>query len=427
MDIRARVIELNEVRARVWEEGKRLLEDTTGREMSAEERQTWDRINNRISEIDEQVRSFVAAETREREAAEIRSINESIFGEAPRPAADAPVDANAELRAFLTSGRGSYEVDIRAVAAERELLRNGGGVNEFRALYGDTGSAGSLVPTTLARSLYEYLEASVALLRAPTTKINTGAGEAMQFPYLSAHSIGTQVISQGTAIGGTDPTFNKMQLDAFKYGQLVAVANEVLQDSVIDLGSFLGRDMGRGLGRVLDADLTVGTGTGEPKGIMAAGSVRVTTGGSLITPTFEKLVDVVYSIADAYRTTGSAGWLMSDSTAGTLRKLRDGAGGTVGAVLWDPSLTNGIQGGQPDRLLGYPVFTSANVANAGSAAKSIAFGDMSAYYVRTVGNPVIEADASYGFNTDTTYFRAKWRADGDLIDVGAVTVLQQAV
>ena len=52
MDIRARVIELNEVRARVWEEGKRLLEDTTGREMSAEERQTWDRINARIEDID---------------------------------------------------------------------------------------------------------------------------------------------------------------------------------------------------------------------------------------------------------------------------------------------------------------------------------------------------------------------------------------
>ena len=425
MDIRARVIELNEVRARVWEEGKRLLEDTTGREMSAEERQTWDRINSRIEDIDGQVRSFVAAETRERESAEIRSINESIFGEAPRPSV--VVNPDAELRSFLQSGKGSYEVDLRTVHAERELLRQGAGVAEFRALYGDTGSSGSLVPTTLARSLYEYLEATIALFRAPTTKINTGAGEALQFPYLTAHAIGTQVIAQGTAIGGSDPTFQKMTLDAYKYGQLVAVANEVLQDSVIDLGSFLGRDMGRAVGRVVDADLTVGTGTGEPKGLMAAGSVRVTTGGSLIGPSYDKLVDTVYSIADAYRTTGTAGWLMGDSTAGTLRKLRDGAGGTIGAVLWEPSLTNGIQGGQPDRLLGYPVFVSANVASAGSAAKTIAFGDMAAYYIRTVGNPVIEADSSYGFNTDTTYFRAKWRVDGDLIDTGAVTVLQQAV
>ena len=174
MDIRAHVISLNETRARVWEEGKRLLDDTAGREMSAEERQTWDRLNERLNEIDEQVRSFVAREQREREAAEIREINASIFGEAPKVAT---VDPNAELRSFLRSRSGSYEVDIQPVIRERELLRRGGGAAEFRALYGDTGNSGSLVPTTLARSLYEYLEASIAMFRAPTTKITTASGE----------------------------------------------------------------------------------------------------------------------------------------------------------------------------------------------------------------------------------------------------------
>lgn len=424
MDIRAHVINLNETRARVWEEGKRLLDDTVGREMSAEERQTWDRLNERLNEIDEQVRSFVAREQREREAAEIREINNSIFGEAPKGKL---VDPNAELRNFLLSGRGSYEVDIQPVLRERELLRQGGGVAEFRVLYGDTGNSGSLVPTTLARSLYEFLEGSIAMFRAPTTKITTASGERIEFPRLSAHAIGTQVIAQGTAIGGTDPGFAKMPLDSFKYGSLVGVANELLQDAVIDLGAFLGRDMGRALGRVIDADLVVGTGTNEPNGIMTAGTNKVNTGGSLITPGYDKLVDVVYSVNDEYRTSGSAGWLMNDSTAGTIRKLRDGGGGTIGAVLWEPSLTNGLVNGTPDRLLGYPVFTDVNVAAQGSNARTLAFGDMSAYYIRQVGNPVIEADSSFGFNTDLTYFRAKWRVDGDLIDTNAVSVLRQNV
>jgi HK97 family phage major capsid protein len=195
------------------------------------------------------------------------------------------------------------------------------------------------------------------------------------------------------------------------------------------VASWLGQDIGYALSRIIDADLVVGTGSGEPTGMTllagAGTNAPITTGGSLIAPTVEKYIDTQYSINDEYRR--NAAWLMKDSTAGTIRKLRDGAGGTVGAFLWEPSLTNGIQGGQPDRLLGYPVFVSANVASAGSAAKTIAFGDMAAYYIRTVGNPVIEADSSYGFNTDTTYFRAKWRVDGDLIDTGAVTVLQQAV
>jgi HK97 family phage major capsid protein len=424
MDLRARVITLNETRARVWEEGKRLLDDTAGREMSAEERQTWDRINERLNDIDAEVKTLVDREEREREAAQVREINARIFGEAPKAAAVSP---DAELRAFLQSGRGAFEVDVRPVIRERELLRQGGGVAEFRALYSDTGNSGSLVPTTLARTLYEYLEASIAMFRAPTTKLTTASGETFEVPNLSAHAIGTQVVAQGTAIGGTDPGFGKLSLSAYKYGSLVSVANELLQDSAIDLAGFLGRDMGRALGRVIDADLVVGSGTNEPNGIMTAGSVRVKTGGTLLTPSYDVLVNAVYSIADEYRQGGSAGWLMADSSAGTIRKLRDGAGGTIGAVLWEPSLTNGLVNGTPDRLLGYPVFTDPNVAAAGSNAKTLAFGDMSAYYVRQVGNVTIEADASFGFDKDLTTFRAKWRVDGDLIDVNAVTVVQQNV
>jgi HK97 family phage major capsid protein len=157
------------------------------------------------------------------------------------------------------------------------------------------------------------------------------------------------------------------------------------------------------------------------------GSGTIATGGSLITPTVEKLIDLQYSVNDEYRSSPDAAWLMNDSTAGTLRKLRDGAGGTIGAFLWQPSLTNGIINGQPDRLLDKPVYTDPNVAAAGSNNKTVAFGDMSAYYVRTVGNPVIERDDSRYFDTDEIGFRGKWRVDGDLLDTTAVNVLKQSV
>lgn len=183
------------------------------------------------------------------------------------------------------------------------------------------------------------------------------------------------------------------------------------------------RDLGRGLGRIVGTDLVTGTGTNEPRGFMvgaAAGAGSVTTGGSLIAPTMETLIGCQYGIVDGYRNQHT-GWLMKDSTAGTLRKLRDGAGGTIGQFLWAPSLV----AGQPDFLLGYPVFTDTNVATAGSDARIIAFADFSAYYIRQVGNPVIELDRSRYFDTDQTAVRAKHRVDGDLIDTAAVcTVLQ---
>jgi HK97 family phage major capsid protein len=263
------------------------------------------------------------------------------------------------------------------------------------------------------------------MFRAPTTKVNTSAGENLVLPLLSTHAVGTLVAGQGPTLAGSDPVFTNLTLNAFKYGQLVKVSNELIDDAAFDVAEFLGRDLGRSLGRVIDTDLTVGSGANRPRGIMtaaaAAGAGSITTGGSLITPTAEKLVDLVYGINDAYRANGAAGWLMKDSTAGTLRKLRDGAGGTVGSFLWEPSMAANT----PDRLLGYPVFTDPNVAAMGSNARIAAFADMSAYYVRQVGNPVIELDRSIGFTTDETFVRGKHRIDGDLVDLNAITSIVQ--
>ena len=430
MDIRAHVITLNETRARVFNELKAVLDDTAGRERNEEEKAVIARLDARIDELDAEVREYVARATRENEAAELREAQARVFGEAPKASATAAVD---ELRAFIDASlRGdkvSMEIDLRGARRERELLRQGASAEELRVLAWDTGSSGSLVPTTLARTLYEYMEASNGIWMAPTTRINTTSGEQLEFPRLAAHAIGTQVSGQGTALGGTDPTFAKMTLNAFKYGQLVVVASEVVQDSGIDIASFLGRDLGRGLGRVIATDLVVGTGTNEPNGIMTAivGSGTIATGGSLITPTVEKLIDLQYSVNDSYRSDPSCAWLMNDSTAGTIRKLRDGAGGTIGAFLWEPSLTSGIINGTPDRLLGKPVYVDSNVAAAGSNAKTVAFGAMNAYYVRSVGNPILESDNSRYFDTDQIGYRVKTRVDGDLIDSAAVNILKQSV
>ena len=238
-----------------------------------------------------------------------------MFGE---PAVQrAEMSADMFLRQWATGKVASgfegnaLEVNIRGAQKERELLRQGASADEIRALAWDTGSSASLVPTTLARTLYEYMEAANGLLRAPTTKLYTNAGETMVFPRLGAHAIATQVSGQGTTLAGTDPTFAKMTLDAFKYGELVKVSSEVLSDSGIDIASFLGRDMGRALGRLTATAYVTGSGSGAPNGLVTAivGSGTIATGGSLITPTVEKLIDLQYSVVDEYRG-ASAAWLM---------------------------------------------------------------------------------------------------------------------
>lgn len=429
MDLQTRIVALNEERANVWEHAKSHLESIGSREMNAEENATWARYNERMNDIDAEIRSLVAAAQRENEAAQLRESAVQLFGEHRVEKRErAEVDA---FRAWLAGGAGGeFEIDIRGAAREREMLRQGATPNEIRALAWDASSGSLVVPTTMARSLYEYLEASIAGFRIGAMRMTTTTGENIQLPTLKTHAIGTQVATQNLAIGGTDPIFSRVTLATYKYGELVQMANELLDDSAFDIGAWIGRELGYSIGRVVDADLVVGTGSSEPTGMTvlagAGTNAPVTTGGSLIAPTVEKYIDTVYSVNDAARNNGAA-WLMKDSCAGTVRKLRDGAGGTVGAFLWQPSLTQGVITGQPGDFLGFPVYTDPNCAAAGSNATLATFGDFSEYVIRTVGNPVIERSSEYGFNTDSTYFRGKWRIGGNHTQVSHLNNLVQNV
>ena len=431
MDIAAQTLALRTERMNVVNQLNTRLEETAGKARSEEDNAVIARMDARIDEIDAEVRDLDRRYRREVEADTLRASQDQIFGDLSRSNRQDNPNENDQLRAWLRGEvSGEFEIDIQAARREREMIRQGATPEELRVMNYQTSSGSLVVPTTMARSLYEYLEAGIAGFRVGASVVNTSTGEPIQFPRLTAHAIAAGSIPQGTAIGGTDPTFGRTQLDSYKYGQLVAVASELVTDGAFDISGWLARDMGRGLSRLVDTDLIIGVGTANPKGMtILSGSgtnAPITTGGSLIAPTYEKYVDVVYSVNDAYRADNAA-WLMKDSNAGVIRKLRDGAGGTVGAVLWEPSLTNGIQNGQPDRFLGYPVYTDPNCAAAGSNAILATFGAFSEYVIRTVGNPVIEQDNSVYFATDQTAFRAKWRVDGDHLDPGALNTLIQNV
>lgn len=433
MDITSRVMALNAIRLQAWEQGKNLLDHAAGREMTAEERQEWDRINTHITELDAERDSLIAVEKRESENAQLREAQAHIFGDRgveKRQQAEGDMFRQWLLAKKGTELRGeAFEIDLARVAKERALLRQGASADEIRALAWDATSGSLVVPTTMARSLYEVMEENIAAFQMGCTIINTASGENLQLPKLTTHAVATQVSGQGTALAGTDPVFSRVDLNAYRYGELVKVSNDFLTDAAFDIASWLGGDIGRALGRVIDADLIVGTGSGEPTGVTllagAGTNAPVKTGGSLIAPTVEKFIDCQYSVADAYRS--NAVWLMKDSTAGTVRKLRDGAGGTVGAFLWQPSLTQGVITGTPDRFLGSPVYTDTNCAAQGSNAIVATYGDPSTYVVRQVGNPTIERDDSVYFATDEAAFRGKWRVGGNHRDVGAFNNIVQNV
>lgn len=422
-------------RARVWNEAEGFLSDLKGQEMSAEQRAQWDRYNARIDDLASQIETIAERSKNETEAGLIREAQGRAFGREPEDKREGQ-DLVANLRAWVNGTQRLDAVDedgkpfngIRAnigrVIQERELLRMGASPDEIRALAWDTGSVASAVPTLLDRTLYQVLEANIAALRMPTQRITTESGAPMDFPKVTAHAIATQVSGQGTTLAGTDPTFGKVTLTPVKYAELIKVSSEVITDNGVNLIAFLSNDIGRAVGRRVNEAIA----TAMIGAVTVGAGGTVATGGSLITPDYDDLINLQYSVNDAYRESGSAAWLAKDSTAGTLRKLRDGAGGTEGAVLWQPSTQVGISGQrQPDTLLGHPFYTDSNVAAMASNAKVLFFGDWNGFILRTVGDLMVERNDSVGFATDEVFFRGKWRADGEYVDLNAVNLLKMSV
>ncbi len=418
MSVKDQINALHAERNKAIEEERSVLASVKSGELpDAEQKATLASIDAKVRDNDAQVKALIERSEREREAAELRNQSERVFGSAY---AKRDEREQQSFRAWYETPqheRQDFQIDVSNALREREMLRQGATVEEVRnALYSDTGSIGSAVPTTMARSLAEYMEASIAAFRVGATQVSMSTGEPVDWPVLTAHAIGTQIIAQGTVIGGTDPTFGTVTTTPKRFGQLVRVSNTALRDAVFAVDTFLGRDIGRGLGRVVNSFLVTG---GATNPIVYTSLGTVATGGTVTTlnTAMSGLIDAVYAVNDEYRANSS--WLVRDSTAGAMRKIRLGAGGTEGEFAWERS----SQAGQPDLFLGYRVYTDPNVASLASNATVGVFGDFSAYYIHSVGNVVVDSSTERYFDTDETGFRGRWQVDGAWTNtVSAVTI-----
>ena len=217
--------------------------------------------------------------------------------------------------------------------------------------------------------------------------------------------------AEGAQLTGTDPSFNQVAFKAFKYGDYRGVSRELVDDSLLDIEALTSRLIGENIAVLLGQKLAVGVGTTEPTGIAAAATTGVTGAtGVAGVPSFDNLIDLQESVLAPYQP--NASWVLSNSAMSAIRKLKD----SQNRYLWEP---NG-QTGAPGTLLGAPVFRDPFIAATGLGAKSVFYGDFSRYWVRLVGSVRVERSDHALFGTDQVAFRGVLRADGNLVDTGAV-------
>jgi HK97 family phage major capsid protein len=400
-----------EARQVIWDQAKALLDAaaTEGRDLSAEERAQYDAMNTDLDERKQFIDTEVAREKSNSEAEEaFRTFLERPVAEGRK--VDGPEQTLNDKALEFFRGKGGRALELRS---DRVY-----GSDEFRALSKLSAGAGlNTVKTSFYDRLVAHLIEVSGILQAGPTVLNTTSGENLQIPKTTSHGTAALVAEAGT-IAASDPAFGQVTLGAYKYGKLISVSNELVNDTSVDLLGYLAMAAGRAVGNALGTDLIVGAGSTLPFGIVTNATLGVTGGAGVVGVfTADNLIDLFYSVIAPYRNSPSCGWLLRDATMASVRKLKD----SQNRYLFEPSLVAGT----PDTLFAKPIHTDPNVAATALSAKSVVFGDISQYFVRMVNGVRFERSDDFAFNQDLVTFRCLIRADGVLVDqTGAVKYFQ---
>jgi HK97 family phage major capsid protein len=407
---------LRERRANNLREIRNLLDNNPGAKWGADQQKSYDRLLGDV----------------ERDEAELQRIEKVLAKEAEKgfPEANRELDRIAgramskQVRATLDQlgyDAEAHEARIqrlqglRQVDAPGRAGRHGGRVGDHpqHDVVGTTTQGGFTVQTDVAAVLIDYLK-DYSGMRQVAEIFTTSQGNPLNFPTSDGTAETGELIGENVTATGLDPSFGVVSIPVYKYSsKIIAVPFELLQDSQIDMEAFLRKRIQTRLGRIQNTHFTVGTGSGQPNGLVTAASVGKTgTTGQTLTVIYDDLVDLIDSVDVAYQGQ-QCKFMFAQSLRKVVRKIKD----TQGRPIWMPSYEAGISQSFADNLLGYGVQINNDMPVAGANNKSISFGDHSYYKIRQVMEVMLFRfmDSAY-VKLGQIGFLAWMRAGGNLVD-----------
>ncbi len=165
--------------------------------------------------------------------------------------------------------------------------------------------------------------------------------------------------------------------------QFVRFSMELTQDSAFNVETLLSGLLGERLGRIANSQLTVGTGTSAPNGVVTASTLGKTAAAAAAAAiAADEIIYLLHSVDPAYRQSPKVRFMFNDTTLAAIRKLKDGSGN----YLWQ---MGDVTKGEPGTLLGYRYEINQAMASIATGQKVMLFGDFGKYFVRKVGGPAI--------------------------------------
>lgn len=392
--------ELREKRAKAWEATKAFLDShrTESGVLSAEDDAAYSRMEQEITNLGKEIARLERQEALDAEMK--KPVN--------TPITNKPHNNNIQEK----TGRATdeYRTSFWNVMRSKAPMPN-----VMNALQiGSDSEGGYLVPDEFENTLVQALEEE-NIFRKIAKVIQTSSGD-RKIPVVATKGTANWIDEEGV-FNESDDAFSQVSIGAYKLGTLIKVSEELLNDSIFDLESYISTEFARRIGAKEEEAFFIGDGSGKPLGILAAsgGAETGVTAASATAITADELMDLFYSLKSPYRK--NAVWVLNDSTIKAIRKLKD----NNGQYLWQPSLVAGT----PDTILGKSVETSAFMPTLAASNKTIAFGDFSYYWIADrQGRSFRRLNELYAANGQVGFLGSQ-RVDGKLILSEAIKVLAQ--
>lgn len=399
------IMNLREKRVQTWNAAKAFLESHRGNDgmLSAEDDAIY---NKMVDDMDRMGKEIARLE-------KLEALDVEMSRATSKPLTSAPVASLDDEAPGSRSGRGTKDYTknfwrvMRSKSVPHEVM------NALQV--GTETEGGYLVPDEYERTLVQALEEQ-NIFRQLAHVIHTSSGD-RKIPVVASKGT-AQWIDEEAQYPESDDSFGQVSIGAYKLATMIKISEELLNDSVFDMPSYIATEFARRIGAAEEEAFFTGNGTGRPLGILAeTGGAQVSvTGAKADAVTFDEVMDLFYSLRSPYRR--NAVFIMNDATVKALRKLKNGNGD----YIWQPSVTAAT----PDTILNRPVYTSGFMPTLATGNKTILFGDLGYYWVADrEGRSFKRLNELYA-PTGQVGFLASQRVDGKLILPEAVKVLKQA-
>lgn len=385
------ILELRELRNKAWEGAKAFVESRRDKDglLSAEDAKAYAEMEKKIKDYSAEIERMEQMDAMEKE------MNKPVS----TPIVTKPMTADGKEKKKTVRASDAYKNGM--LTALRTNFRQVSDILQE----GVDADGGYLVPEEYDSRLIDTLEEE-NIMRKLGRVITTSGEHKIN---IAATKPAAVWIEEGGALSFGDATFSQILLDAHKLHVAIKVTEELLYDNAFGLESYIIDQFGKALANAEEDAFLNGTGVGQPLGLFAK------TGGGTTAETLtaalkaDDILNLIYALKRPYRK--NASFIINDKNLAAIRKLKD----NNGAYMWQPS----YQAGEPDKILGYTVHTSAYAPE-----DAIAFGDYSYYNIGDRGTRSFKQLTELFAGNGMIGYVAKERVDGKLILPEAVQILR---